>query len=772
MKNVQRWLAGRPDQMATIAEFWQQFGAGGEANSILAGDEFVTFDYQGTRWLQAMEYHETIFRKKMAKAVRAEIDLAWQECIPLCGDGVRPDGTQGKSGRLYVIARTYSPESAAKRLGFATGVLRAAAASGAIPSFTDPDGKVRIPAAAVEQAVGSEEMLEKIGGHSRLTARQISIVAGISDSQVMNLLRKAHISMINPLWKQIRGQWGLPGTLKEFNAILEERYPIWLESVVADRSNSEYLPQNEFEQTKAQARAEANRLRQQLIEVFPTWDRDRAQQHITLHMGPTNSGKTFSGLNNLAAAGSGWYLSPLRLLAHEVFDTLNKRGVLCSLLTGEEVIEVPGAQITAATIEMFNPHRSGACIIIDEAHMLADDQRGWAWTRAIMEAEAPEIHIVGSPVAETLINRLAEELGFAVTTERYERLTPLNVAEQPWTLEDLPARTILIAFSRRTVLGLKSDLEKKFNRSVAVIYGNLPPEVRLRQAERFASGEAEICVATDAIGMGLNLPADNVCFFEVEKFDGKNMRVLNPNEIKQIAGRAGRFGLSKQGMVGALSKPNLNIIRQSIEAQNTSIGFAYVAPTPESLALLPGTLDTKLGQWMTLNGIPERWRRLLKPVDLSEQITLAGMLTPAHVKRLGEVTALQLISAPCANNTEPYWLMCAKAIIARRDMPVPDDDLPKKITDTQGLESYELVIRCADIYLWLAQRREFSKYAPDEDRVRAERRRWSESLDAALAARLDTTRRCRACGRPLPLHNRYNICDRCFRERRYNNARF
>jgi ATP-dependent RNA helicase SUPV3L1/SUV3 len=150
---------------------------------------------------------------------------------------------------------------------------------------------------------------------------------------------------------------------------------------------------------------------------------------------------------------------------------------------------VPGAQITAATIEMFNPRRSGECIIIDEAHMLADDQRGWAWTRAIMEAAAPEIHIVGSPVSEMLINRLAEELGFAVSTERYERLTPLHVAERPWTLEDLPARTILVAFSRRTVLGLKADLEKKFNRSVAVVYGNLPPEVRLRQAERFASAK-------------------------------------------------------------------------------------------------------------------------------------------------------------------------------------------------------------------------------------------------------------------------------------------
>lgn len=767
-EEVLLWLTALPDRMAGIGEFYETFGTNKDSDAVLMDDVLVTFDYQGKRWVQLSDYHETVFRKRLKKAEREQSDLAWKECIPLCGDLMRPDGTHGKSGRLYVIARTYTLESAAKRLGLATGVLRGAAARGDIASFTDPEGKVRIPAAAVEQIAEDEEMLERISGNTRLTTQEISIVAGMPEAMLKNRLERAHISLMDPLWKQVRGQWGLPDTLKEFNAILEERYPVWLQALMGDQPYTEYPSHRDFERTRAQVRAEANRLRRQLIEVFPTWDRDRAAQHITLHMGPTNSGKTFSGLNNLADAGSGWYLSPLRLLAHEVYETLNKRGVPCNLLTGEESIEVPGAQVTAATIEMFNPSQSGECIIIDEAHMLADDQRGWAWTRAVMEAAAPEIHIVGSPVSEVLIYRLAEELGFAVTTERYERLTPLHVAEQPWTLEDLPARTILVAFSRKTVLGLKADLERKYNRTVAVVYGNLPPEVRLRQAERFASGEAEICVATDAIGMGLNLPADNVCFYEVEKFDGKDVRVLNPNEIKQIAGRAGRFGLSEQGMVGSLSKANLNIIRQAIEAENTHIGFAYVAPTPESLALLPGALDEKLSQWMTLKAIPERWRRLLKPVDLSEQITLAGMLTPENVRRLGEETALHLISAPCANNTESYWLSCAKAIIAGRDMPVPDDDLPRKIIDTDSLESYELLIRCADIYLWLGQRREFAKYAPEEDTVRAERRRLSQIVDDALAARIDTTRRCRTCGRPLPVQSRYNICNRCHRERRYN----
>lgn len=757
------WLAALPDQMATIEAFRLEFGADGDADAVLAGEALVTFDFQGKRWVQPREYHETVFVKKLSKADRAEADLHWQQCIPLAGDVMRPEGTQGKSARLYVIARTYTLESAARRLGFVTGVIRTAAASGDLPSFSDPDGKIRIPAAAVEEAAENEELLEKIAGNTRLTPRDIAVVSGLSDLEMMRELRKLRTSITDPLWKQVRGRWGLPATLKEFNAILEERYPNWLESVIRERSH----PQPARDAAREKEQSEANRLRQQLIEVFPTWDRDRSDQHITLHMGPTNSGKTFSGLNNLADAGSGWYLSPLRLLAHEVYDTLNKRGVLCNLLTGEESIEVPGAEITAATIEMFNPRRSGACIIIDEAHMLADEQRGWAWTRAIMEASAPEIHIVGSPVAEALINRLASELGFSVTTERYERLTPLHVARRPWTLDALPPRTILVAFSRKTVLGLKADLEKKFNRKVAVVYGNLPPEVRLRQAERFASGEAEICVATDAIGMGLNLPADNVCFYEVEKFDGKNVRVLNPNEIKQIAGRAGRFGLSELGLVGALSRHNLAVLRQALETENTSIGFAYVAPTPESLALLPGTLENRLRQWMSLNGIPERWRQLLKPVDLADQITLASMLTPKEVRRLGEKNALQLISAPTANNTEPYWLECAKAIIAQQDMPLPEGDLPARIQTAANLEAYELVIRCADIYLWLGQRREFAAFAPEQEYVRAERQRLSSLLDTALAARIDTNRRCRSCGRVIPVNTRFNICDRCYRERRY-----
>src|SRR5260370_42336236 len=120
---------------------------------------------------------------------------------------------------------------------------------------------------------------------------------------------------------------------------------------------------------------------------------------------------------------------------------------------------------------------------------------------------------------------------------------------------------MVVGLSREIVLGLKVELER-MGRSVSVVYGNLPPEVRRRQAARFAAGETEICVATDAVGMGLNLPADNVCFYELEKFDGKDVRTLTTNEVRQIGGRAGRYGLSQEGLIGALTANNVTRVHE------------------------------------------------------------------------------------------------------------------------------------------------------------------------------------------------------------------
>jgi ATP-dependent RNA helicase SUPV3L1/SUV3 len=467
-------------------------------------------------------------------------------------------------------------------------------------------------------------------------------------------------------------------------------------------------------------------------------------------------------LNTLIDAGSGWYLAPLRLLAFEVFDKLNQRDVPCTLLTGEEHIPVPDASITAATIEMFNPTHGGRCVIIDEAQMLADADRGWAWTRALMEAQAPEIHVIGPPTAQGLIQQLANAAAIPVEVIDHRRLAPIRVADSHWPLNQLPAHTILVAFSRRMVLHLKTELERK-KRRVSVVYGSLPPEVRRKQADRFADGKTEICVATDAVGMGLNLPADYVCFFEVEKFDGQNVRLLTPSEVQQIGGRAGRYGYSTSGEIGATNRHNLRLISRLYHAESPVLTHARVAPSVQDLEIIPGNLAEKLVQWASLQSIPAPLRSVIQTADLSERIELARLLTEEEEEKLGLPVAVQLTNAPTRQHSRAYWYSCAQAILADRYLPLPPRP-PKKVNDSDDLETMEICISCADIYLWLSNRREFRVFGSDTQKVAMDRKDWSLRVDAALLRQIDTARRCAACERPLSLDYRFKLCEQCYQQ--------
>lgn len=197
-----------------------------------------------------------------------------------------------------------------------------------------------------------------------------------------------------------------------------------------------------------------------------------------MHVGPTNSGKTYHALRRLAEAKSGVYCGPLRLLAHEVFQKMNSGGVECNLLTGEEKRQVsPTATLTSSTIEMVNVHKPLEVAVIDEIQMIADPERGWAWTQALLGLPAKEIHLCGEASAVPLVKEICEDLGDEVQVNEYKRLTPVNVVQytlnNDWT--KIRKGDCVVTFSRREIFDIKEKIELKTSLKCAVVYGGLPP---------------------------------------------------------------------------------------------------------------------------------------------------------------------------------------------------------------------------------------------------------------------------------------------------------
>lgn len=751
------YLESREGQTATQSELIEKFGS--EVTSLFPSDRLSLFQIKGSssRTSVAWIRLSTSDPEKAREIATASIQSNWEKLLTMCGHKVRQGVSDGTTARMQVLARTYTLSSASQYIGIHRGALERAIQEDRITAFEDPDGKLRLPAEAVEAASDNPEYAEHLAAYETVTAHEIALVTGVKYDTLRRRLQRERMSRNEPQWREIRGRWGLPDTYQEFRNLLKTSAEDWRAVRDAERREQQH-------QQEEARRAESKRreqLREKLVAAFPSWRHDaRAEQRILLHIGPPNSGKTHAALDALIEAGNGWYLAPLRLLAFEAFDRLNQQGVPCNLLTGEEHMPVAGATITAATVEMFNPKNSGRCVIIDEAQMLADADRGWAWTRALMEAESPDIHVIGPATVRQLVEQMASAAAIPLEIIDHDRLAPIQIAERSWPLDQLPSRTILVAFSRQIVLQLKTELEK-MRRNVSVVYGNLPPEVRRKQADRFAAGETDICVATDAVGMGLNLPADYVCFYEVEKYDGRSLRPLTPAEVQQIGGRAGRYGLSTIGEVGATTKRDLKVIRRLFYEPAQPFIRARVAPTVEDLELIPGSLAEKLRQWAQLESIPDSLKEAIQTADMSERVELASMLTDREVKLLGMSAALKLVNAPTRQNTRAYWHQCARSILTDKPLPFPPV-APKQITNTYELDSAEFSISCADIYLWLSQRREFSSFAPYEQDVRDLRTTWSVQIDEALLRKINTMRRCNQCGRPLSLKHRFPICDSCF----------
>lgn len=284
------------------------------------------------------------------------------------------------------------------------------------------------------------------------------------------------------------------------------------------------------------------------------------QRTIHLHVGPTNSGKTYNALKALEKAKTGIYAGPLRLLAHEVYSRFLAKGKPCALVTGEEqrIPEGIDEYFSSCTVEMTPLNKRVDVAVVDEIQMIADDDRGWAWTQAVLGVQAKEVHLCGEERSVDLVKQLCSMMGDKCIVHEYKRLSPLQTMQRSLQgdFSRLQKGDCVVCFSRIAIHRLKAGIEQLTGRRCAMVYGSLPPETRAQQAALFndPDNDYDFLVASDAIGMGLNLEIKRVIFETTTKFDGIDHRQLRIPELKQIGGRAGRFRTARQEMEGAAEK--------------------------------------------------------------------------------------------------------------------------------------------------------------------------------------------------------------------------
>ena len=299
---------------------------------------------------------------------------------------------------------------------------------------------------------------------------------------------------------------------------------------------------------RAERRAPKNVLRAAERRVTITLpSREREPDRVVAHLGPTNSGKTYAALEELAETGAGVYAGPLRMLAQEAQRRLGERlgAENVGLITGEERVN-ERAPVLCSTVEMAP--QSGELLVLDEIQWADDEERGSAWTRLLLAGEFRQIRLLGALDALPLVERAFPDAELRL----FERKLPLEFVGER-TLRSLGKGTVVVAFSRKAVLALAGEVNRLHPGRVAVLYGAMPLASRREEIERFLSGAADVCVATDVLGHGVNLPCETLLFAETTKYDGESRRDLFPWELAQIAGRAGRFGLVERGHVGVLA---------------------------------------------------------------------------------------------------------------------------------------------------------------------------------------------------------------------------
>jgi ATP-dependent RNA helicase SUPV3L1/SUV3 len=455
----------------------------------------------------------------------------------------------------------------------------------------------------------------------------------------------------------------------------------------------------------------------------------RLNRRILFHMGPTNSGKTYAALQALTAAPTGAYLAPLRLLALENYEALRERGLRAGMVTGEEVLGEPEPTHTARTIETADLTRPIDVAVIDEIQMLADPDRGWAWTNALFGVPAKTVIVCGSDDALSYVRRAAEAANESLEVIGFERKSPLVLLDEPVPLEKVEPGDAVVAFSRRAVHENREILVARGHR-VATIYGALSAEVRRAEAARFRSGDANVLVTTDAIGMGLNLgPLKRIVFSAVRKWDGVGERALTNSEIRQIAGRAGRYGYHDVGTVAATEATAIEPIRTALAGAPTAPAADtrfYVRPDLTAIRSVAEEMRTSsLYEVMThfaratfYAGSP------FQPSALEEVLEIARIIDRARLP-----IEEKFVFSVCPINRRDEIAM---GMLERwSQVRAAGATVPALRASLAGeLDYQERTVRLASAYLWLSRR--FPETFDDVEAIRQMRGRANDAIEHHL----------------------------------------
>ena len=479
-------------------------------------------------------------------------------------------------------------------------------------------------------------------------------------------------------------------------------------------------------------------------------------RHFILHLGGTNTGKTYDGLQALIQAKTGIYLGPLRLLAMEAQEALLDSGVKCGLSTGEEEDLLDDDTHIAATAEKLDLKKYYDAAVIDECQMISDRQRGYAWTRAILGIQCPEIHLCAAPQAKNLLLRLIDSCGDTFSVRIHERKTPLICMNRAIDFQHIQPGDALITFSKLGVLKVAEALRQD-GKEPAIIYGALPYSTRRKQMEGFLEGRMRYVVATDAIGMGLNLPIRRVIFMDTEKFDGVERRELKPEEIQQIAGRAGRFGMYQEGYVGAME--NLSMIRAGVSA--------YIPPLEYAVA---GFSDLVLRVDFDLLEVLTEWNQLptvdpYMKLDISRYISMISKIREMGFS-LTKEQELRAANIPF-DETEDALRDLFFQFLRRYQQNESIEQPGLSETEKHTLPELELYYRKLDLYFSFAKAFGFPV---DEDKLYNTREAVADEINEILLHRLrNNIRFCAKCGKALPPNHHGRLCEDCFHQRQ--NAR-